>query len=114
VTMITSKCSEGHYHVPPWVITYVLDPQSGKVRPAEGVQTGRAGFFDLVPQTHWGGFATGDAVTADWRPCPCGRTTVHLHPLIERFSEQDGGDDKITCAAADDAHAAAIDFLIQA
>jgi hypothetical protein len=113
VTMITSKCSEGHYHVPPWVITYVLDPQSGKVADAGGVQTGRAGFFDLVPQTHWGGFATGDEVTADWRPCPCGRTTVHLHPQIQRFSEKEGGDDKITCAAADDAHAAAIDFLVQ-
>lgn len=113
VTMITSKCSEGHYHVPPWVITYVLDPETGKVANREGVQTGRAGFFDLVPQSHWGGFATGDEITADWRPCPCGRTTVHLHPAIERLSEKQGGDDKITCAAADDAHAAAIDFLVQ-
>ncbi|MDB5726685.1 MAG: hypothetical protein JWQ16_3439, partial [Novosphingobium sp.] len=98
VTMITSKCSEGHYHVPPWVITYVLDPQTGKVAEPEGVQTGRAGFFDLVPQSHWGGFATGDEVTADWSPCPCGRTTVHLHPQIQRLSEKEGGDDKITCA----------------
>jgi phenylacetate-coenzyme A ligase PaaK-like adenylate-forming protein len=114
VTMITSKCSEGHYHVPPWVIAYVLDPQTGAVAPHEGVHTGRAGFFDLVPQTHWGGFATGDEITADWRPCPCGRTTVHLHPAIQRLSEKQGGDDKITCAAADDAHAAAIDFLLQA
>jgi len=114
VTMITSKCSEGHYHVPPWVITYVLDPETGKLADQEGVQAGRAGFFDLVPQSHWGGFATGDEITADWRPCPCGRTTVHLHPTIQRFSEKQGGDDKITCAAADDAHAAAIDFLVQA
>lgn len=113
VTMITSKCSEGHYHVPPWVITYVLDPETGKLADRDGVQTGRAGFFDLVPQSHWGGFATGDEITADWRPCPCGRTTVHLHPKIERFSEKRGGDDKITCAAADEAHAAAIDFLVQ-
>jgi hypothetical protein len=112
VTMITSKCSEGHYHVPPWVITYVLDPQTGRLLDREGVQTGRAGFFDLVPQSHWGGFATGDEITADWSPCPCGRTTVHLHPTIQRFSEKEGGDDKITCAAADDAHAAAIDFLV--
>ena len=114
VTMITSKCSEGHYHVPPWVITYVLDPQTGGLLEPEGVRTGRAGFFDLVPQSHWGGFATGDEVTADWRPCPCGRTTVHLQPQIQRYSEKEGGDDKITCAAADDAHAAAIDFLVQA
>ena len=114
VTMITSRCSHGHYHVPPWVITYVLDPQTGQLREPEGVQTGRAAFFDLVPSTHWGGFATGDEITADWSPCPCGRTTVHLHPVIQRLSEKAGGDDKITCAAADDAHAAAIDFLIQA
>lgn len=114
VTMITSKCSEGHYHVPPWVITYVLDPESGNLLDKTGVQTGRAGFYDLVPQTHWGGFATGDEITADWSPCACGRTTVHLHPTIQRLSDKQGGDDKITCAAADDAHAAAIDFLVQA
>jgi hypothetical protein len=114
VTMITSKCEEGHYHVPPWVITYVLDPDTGAIADREGVHTGRAGFFDLVPQTHWGGFATGDEITADYSPCPCGRTTVHLHPTVQRLSEKHGGDDKITCAAADDAHAAAIDFLVQA
>jgi hypothetical protein len=114
VTMITSKCSEGHYHVPPWVVTYVLDPDTGKPLPREGVQTGRAGFFDLVPDSYWGGFATGDRITVDWRPCACGRTTDHVHPAIRRLSEQEGGDDKITCAAADDAHAAALDFLTQA
>jgi hypothetical protein len=114
VSMMASKCSEGHYHVPPWVITYVLDPETGRLLDPEGVQTGRAGFFDLVPQTHWGGFATGDEITADWNPCPCGRTTVHLHSTVQRLSEKRGGDDKITCAAADDAHAAAIDFLVHA
>lgn len=114
VTMITCKCSQGHYHVPPWIVTYVLDPDTGKPYPREGVQTGRAAFFDLVPQTYWGGFATGDEITVDWSPCPCGRTSVHLHGEIRRFSEKNGGDDKITCAAADDAHAAAIDFLSNA
>jgi len=111
VSMITSKCSEGDYHIPPWVITYLLDPDTGRPLPQDGVQTGRAAFFDLVPQIHWGGFATGDEITVDWRPCACGRTTHHVHPTIRRFSEKRGGDDKITCAAADDAHAAALDFL---
>jgi hypothetical protein len=111
VTMITSRCSEGHYHVPPWVVTYVLAPETGRPYPREGVRTGRAAFFDLVPQTYWGGFATGDEITVDWSPCRCGRTTVHLHANVQRFSEKRGGDDKITCAAADDAHAAAIEFL---
>ncbi|MCB2060363.1 MAG: hypothetical protein R3E09_06290 [Novosphingobium sp.] len=113
VTMISSKCSEGHYHVPPWVVTYVLDPETGAALAREGVQTGRAAFFDLVPQTYWGGFASGDEITVDWTPCPCGRTTDHIHPQIQRFSEKRGGDDKITCAAADDAHAAAIEILAQ-
>jgi len=113
VTMIASMCGEGHYHIPPWVIAYVLDPDTGEARPREGVQTGRAAFFDLVPQTYWGGFASGDEITVDFSPCPCGRTTYHAHPQIQRFSEKRGGDDKITCAAADDAHAAAIEILAQ-
>jgi hypothetical protein len=114
VTMITSKCGAGHYHVPPWVVPYVLDPETGVQLPRQGEQTGRAAFFDLVPQTYWGGMATGDEVTVDWRPCACGRTSIHIHPNIRRFSEKTGADDKITCAAADDAHAAAIDFLATA
>jgi hypothetical protein len=111
VTMITSKCSEGHYHIPPWIVPYVLDADTGAALPRGGVQTGRAAFFDLVPQTYWGGMVTGDEVTADFGPCPCGRTTVHIHGNVRRFSEITGADDKITCAAADEAHAAAIEFL---
>jgi hypothetical protein len=113
VTMIAPMCSEGHYHIPPWVVAYVLDPDTGESRPREGVQTGRAAFFDLVPQTYWGGFASGDEITVDFEPCACGRTSYHAHPTIARFSEKRGGDDKITCAAADDAHAAAIEVLVQ-
>jgi hypothetical protein len=111
VTMMASKCEAGRYHIPPWVIAYVLDPDTGRPLPREGVQTGRAAFFDLVPTTYWGGFATGDGFTVDWTPCPCGRTSLHVHGEVGRLSEKRGGDDKITCAAAEDAHAAAIDFL---
>jgi hypothetical protein len=93
---------------------YLLDPDTGVVLPKEGVQQGRAAFFDLVPQTYWGGFVSGDLLTVDWRPCSCGRTTVHIHPEVKRVSEAKGGDDKITCAASEDAHAAAIDFLANA
>ena len=113
VTMTSAKCSEGHYHVPPWVIAYVLDPDTGRILPRQGVHTGRAAFFDLVPDNYWGGIVSGDEITLDWEPCPCGRTTAHIHPQIERLSEKRGGDDKITCAAAEDAHAAAIGFLVQ-
>ncbi len=110
---MSGKCSEGHYHIQPWVVTYVLDPDTGVPRPREGVQTGRAAFFDMAPQGYWGGFATGDQISVDWSPCACGRTTAHLHPQIQRLSELQGGDDKITCAAAEQVHAAAIDFLTQ-
>ena len=75
------------------------------------MQRGRAAFFDLIPQTYWGGFITGDEVTVHWEPCECGRTTVHMDRDVQRFSEKQGGDDKITCAAAEDAHQAALDLL---
>jgi hypothetical protein len=91
----------------------VLDPETGRALPREGVQTGRAAYFDLVPDSYWGGFATGDEITLDWQPCRCGQTTIHLHPNVRRLSEREGGDDKITCAAAEDAHAAAIEILAQ-
>jgi hypothetical protein len=50
-------------------------------------------------------------VTAHWTACPCGRTSPHIERGIERYSEKQGGDDKITCAASDDAHRAALEFL---
>jgi hypothetical protein len=113
VTMTSPTCAEGHYHIPPWVIGYVLDPDTGRQMPRQGVQTGRAAFFDLVPDSFWGGFVSGDEITIDWESCACGQTTPHAHPNIERLSEKRGGDDKITCAAAEDAHAAAIEFMVQ-
>jgi hypothetical protein len=79
----------------------------------DGEQTGRAAFFDLIPGSYWGGFITGDEIALDRRPCPCGRTTPHIARRIQRFSETRGGDDKITCAASDDAHARALEFLNQ-
>jgi hypothetical protein len=48
----------------------------------------------------------------DWEPCACGQTSPHIHEHIERYSEKrGGGDDKITCAAAADAHDNALRFL---
>jgi hypothetical protein len=64
-----------------------------------------------MPDSYWGGFISGDEVTADWSPCQCGRTTPHLEGRIERYSEKQGGDDKITCAASDEAHGAALEML---
>jgi len=105
------RCEQGDYHIWPTSIFYVLDPDSGQMLPREGVQTGRAGFYDLIAQTYWGGFVTGDEVTVDWSPCTCGRTTPHVKPTIRRYSELQGGDDKITCAATEEAQEVALDFL---
>ncbi|MHB8693907.1 MAG: hypothetical protein ACYDHH_21930 [Solirubrobacteraceae bacterium] len=111
LTAFNKLCEHGHYHIEPWIVPFILDPDDGRPLPREGLQTGRAAFFDLVPSSYWGGFITGDEVTAEWGPCACGRTTPHILRKIERYSEKQGGDDKITCAASDDAHRAALDFL---
>jgi hypothetical protein len=114
--MSTRACPLGRYHLPPWQIPFLLDPATGRQYPRSGTQTGRFGAFDLNPQTYWGGFLTGDEVTLSWgddSACGCGRSGPFLHRGIRRYSEQEGGDDKITCAGAPDAHDKAIDFILQ-
>jgi len=107
----TNSCEVGHYHVHPWVAVLLLDPDSGKPLPREGVQTGRASFFDPTQDGAWGGIISGDRITVDYTPCECGRTTLHIHPQIMRFSELTGDDDKITCAATPQAQDEALGFL---
>jgi len=70
--------------------------------------------MDLMPDSYWGGLVSGDEVTmAGWdEPCACGRTGPYLESTIRRFSEAQGGDDKINCAGAPEAHDRAIDFLV--
>lgn len=105
-------CEHGHYHLPPWVVLFVLDAESGVPLPRSGAQTGRASFFDISNDGTWGGIVSGDQVTAQWdEPCPCGRRTAYLENKIQRFSEVQGGDDKITCAATPAAQAEALDYL---
>jgi len=108
-------CAEDRFHIEPWAILFVLDPATGAPLPREGVQTGRAAFYDLLAETYWGGFMSGDEITVNWTdPCPCGKTTVHLARQVERYGLQHGGDDKISCAAAADAHDAALRYLTDA
>lgn len=111
ITMTCYRCNGGRFHISPWVIPFVLEPNTGAPLPRTGVQRGRAAFFDLVPRSYWGGFVTGDEIEIDWSRCSCGRTTPHIHSHIQRYTEKTGGDDKITCAAAEDAHKAAFDLL---
>ncbi|WP_298303587.1 hypothetical protein [uncultured Erythrobacter sp.] len=78
------EAETGNYHVPPWIIPFVIDPETGEAYPQEGVQTGIAAFMDLTSQTYWGGLITADRITVSWERSPCGRTTPFILPNIER------------------------------
>jgi hypothetical protein len=106
-------CDEHHYHVQPWVIPYLLDPVTSEPLPRKGVQTGRAAFYDLLNDAHWGGVISGDEITIDWDdPCPCGLASVHIHHDIMRYSEKQGvEDDRITCNATQEVHDEAVNFM---
>lgn len=107
-------CPQGNHHLQPFIVPFVLDPQSGAPLPRTGTQQGRYGFVDLLAQTHWGGFLSGDAVTLSWgdaQPCACGRSGPYVHAEIRRYTDIEGGDDKVTCAGAPEAHDKALSFL---
>jgi hypothetical protein len=106
------SCEENHYHIYPFQIPFVLDP-NGNVLPRKGVQTGRYGFYDLLTESYWGGFVTGDEVTIHWDQCPCGRTGAWLENNIQRIGDKKGGDDKISCAGSQDAYDSFIDYLLE-
>ena len=72
-------CEHDRYHFLPWVTVFMLDLETGLPLPRNGVQTGRAAFFDMTHDGTWGGIVTGDQITIDWdTPCPCGRTSVYV------------------------------------
>jgi hypothetical protein len=111
---IELKCEEGNYHLLPVLIPYLLDPATGAPVPRKDGQKGRLALLDILTRTFWAGLVTGDEVTlSGWeRPCRCGRTGPHLVPPIRRFGESEGGDDKIMCSGAPEAHDKAMEFLI--
>ena len=86
---LMQECREHKYHPWPHQIIYLLDPQSGRLLPREGLQRGRFGYIDLAAETHWGGGLSGDAVTVHWgrQACACGRKGPFVES-IERLSEQ--------------------------
>ena len=77
-------CESGHYHIPPWIIPFVLDEATGDPKPLEGTQTGIAAFMDLTTRTYWGGLISADRVTISWERCACGRTTPYMKAEVER------------------------------
>ena len=111
---ITRMCPAGHYHIIPNIIPFLLHAQTGELLPRSGKVKGRYGFFDIATQTRWGGFLTGDEITinfGDVQSCSCGRKGAFIDGGIRRYSEAEGGDDKITCAGAANVHDAALDFI---
>lgn len=106
-------CGEGRYHVQPWVIPFLLDPDTSEPLPREGRQTGRAAFYDFLNRSHWGGIISGDEVTLDWSaPCPCGLASVAIEHDIMRYSEKQGvEDDRITCSATQEVNDEAVAFM---
>jgi hypothetical protein len=104
-------CDAGCYHFFPYTIPLLLDPD-GNMLPREGVKTGRFAFFDLLAESYWGGFITGDRITIHWdEDCDCGWTTPRLERGIARFSELEGGDDKISCAGTEEAYSEFMDYV---
>jgi hypothetical protein len=107
------RCEQGNYHIPPTLVSFVLDPVSGRPLPrADGV-TGRFAALDLLASTYWGGLVSGDEVTVGgWSEhCACGRTGAYVEPTIRRYSEKEGGDDRVLCSGAPEAHDNALAFL---
>jgi hypothetical protein len=104
-------CSAGYYHFFPYTIPLLLD-QDGNVMPREGVQTGRFAFYDLLAQSYWGGFISGDRITIYWdEDCDCGWKGPRLDRNIARFSQMEGGDDKITCAGVEEMYSEFMDYV---
>lgn len=95
---LARKCTHDRFHTPPWLVNFVLNPDTGVPYPRQGTQTGRYAGFDLWATTYWGGFISGDEVTMNWDGgCDCGREGPYLHDKIVRYTTKRGGDDKITC-----------------
>jgi hypothetical protein len=99
------KCRAGNrYHVPPWVVPFVLDEAGEALLPHEsGEIQGRAAFFDLSLDGRWGGVITGDRISLDLDPCGCGSKGPSIRNDIARYADLQG-DDKIGCAGTVDAY----------
>ncbi len=100
------KCrGGGRYHVPPWIIPFILNKEGDAMLPheCEGEIEGRAAFFDLALDGRWGGVITGDRISLDYSPCACGNAGPSIRDDIARYADLEG-DDKIGCAGTIDAY----------
>jgi hypothetical protein len=107
------KCSHEHHHFMPYTIPIVVDRDAREL-PRTGTQTGRLALFDLLAESYWGGFISGDQVTIHWdEDCLCGWKGPYIDKSIARFAEMGGGDDKITCAGSTQAYNEFMDYVTQ-
>jgi hypothetical protein len=105
-------CPADHYHMPPWIVLFLLDPDTSRPLDRSGVRTGRLALFDLVAESYWGGAISGDRVTIDWRgDCPCGRKGPFILNDVTRYGNL-RDDDKITCSRSSEAYEQAVNFVL--
>ena len=104
-------CDAGFFHFLPYTVPLLMDAE-GKCMPREGVNTGRLVLVDPIPTSYWGGFTSGDEVTMHWDDgCDCGWKGPRAAKTIRRFAENEGGDDKITCAGSQAAYNEFMEFV---
>ena len=104
-------CEAGYFHLPPYSVPLLMGPE-GECLPREGTQKGRLVLVDPIPQSYWGGFTSGDEVTIHWdEDCDCGWKSPRVGKTIRRFAENEGGDDKITCAGSQQAYNEFMEFV---
>ncbi len=99
------KCQKGgRYHVPPWIVPFILDEEGGTMlRHETGEVEGRAAFYDLSLDGRWGGIITGDKISLDFSSCACSCKGPSVRDNIIRYADIQG-DDKIGCAGTVDAY----------
>jgi hypothetical protein len=100
------KCRDGgRYHIPPWIIPFILNKQGDALLPHDGKGEieGRAAFYDLSLDGRWGGVISGDKIAVDYAPCACGNASPSVRDNIVRYADLEG-DDKIGCAGTIDAY----------
>lgn len=107
-------CKHDYFHFLPYTIPMLLDTDGNEL-PRSGVRKGRLAVFDLLAESYWGGFISGDEVTMHWdERCECGWGGPRIAKSIRRYSEMEGGDDKITCAGSAQAYNEFMSFVMEA
>ena len=102
-------CELGRYHVQPWMIPFVLDPDTDEPAPREGVQVGGPpSTTRTTPATGVAAPATRSSSAGSRAPAAAAACTS---ARTSSGTPRSRGDDRITCAATQQLQHEAIDFL---